>query len=127
MRSARPFERLTTFARFQKDEANDIACCRFVSEQERADGRLEGVYDCATCPVAAQAAELEADAANAEAWRLFTQTITRFSSDLHLAGVMVDRMTAGMDPEDFADLMRRFGILYDVLCPPPEPRGGDEG
>lgn len=72
--------------------------------------------------MAAHAKALDDDPDNAEAWRLFTQTITRFSSDLHLAGVLVQRVTEGLDPEHLLELMHRFSILYDVFCPPPDKR-----
>jgi hypothetical protein len=34
---------------------------------------------------------------------------------------VLERLTADLDPDDFADLWRRLVILYDTICPPPEP------
>jgi hypothetical protein len=58
---------------------------------------------------------------NAEAWRIYRLVASRFAADLHAGGVVLERITADLDPEAFEDLIQRLRILYEVLCPPTTP------
>jgi hypothetical protein len=70
--------------------------------------------------VAAHWRTLAADAPNDHAWRMFHQAVNRFTADTHTVHLSLERLTNGMEPDAFADLMERFEVLYDVFCPAPE-------
>lgn len=61
---------------------------------------------------------------NHHAWTLFHQCATRFLADTHAGGVALARLTADLSAEEFSDLLERFNLLYDVLCPPPPASKG---
>lgn len=63
-------------------------------------------------------ATLETDADATEAWGLFQRIFTRLTFDAHAVPVVLHKLAGERHPDDFADLMERFSILYDVLCPP---------
>ena len=77
------------------------------------------VFECDACPVASALAGL--DDANQEAWALYRKVITRLSADLHAGGIVLDRLSREMSAREFEDTWRRLVILYNALCPPPEP------
>ena len=77
-------------------------------------------FTCESCPVADALADLETDPDNAAAWRLFQQTVNRFTIDAHLVAETVRRATSGLDDAAYADLMARFAIVYEAVCPPPQ-------
>jgi uncharacterized protein (UPF0276 family) len=82
-------------------------------------------YDCEACPVADALADLHDDAENERAWRLFHRAITRFSMDTGAVVVLLERLTKDLDAEEFSELMARFAIFYEAVCPPQRP--GEEG
>lgn len=84
---------------------------------EDVEGDSEA-YDCDDCEVSQYWQDLEADAANLDAWRLFHQIVGRFTIETHATGIALERLTVGLEPEAFADLLDRFAILFDVMCPP---------
>lgn len=43
--------------------------------------------------------------------------------DTHCAAVVLQKLAGEREPDDFADLMERFAIIYDALYPPREPSG----
>ncbi len=65
-------------------------------------------------------AGLEGDPENLAAWAMFQKVVNRFTLDTSLVGIALERATREADPDDFADLLARFEILYDALCPPPD-------
>jgi hypothetical protein len=119
-RSRNPFANLRTFAEFRAHEESSIPCCRFVSKEDAEAGREEGVYDCGSCVVAEQWTALASDPQNADAYRIFQQTVNRFTVDTHTAATILERLTEHLGPVAYADLIDRLGLLYDVLCPAPE-------
>lgn len=70
--------------------------------------------------VAQKWTELAADQKNADAYRIFQQTVNRFTVDTHTAPAILGRLTEHLAPEDYGELVDRLGLLYDVLCPAPE-------
>lgn len=58
------------------------------------------------------------DGYNTRAWRVFTTLTTRFNVDTQSVPLVLQRLTADDDAEEFADLMSRLAIIYDVRCPP---------
>lgn len=57
---------------------------------------------------------------NAEAWRLFQQTVTRFAADLQLTSAVLARLVPDgeMDAETFGELLERLSVIYEWLYPP---------
>lgn len=90
-------------------------------DEETVDGD-PAAFDCDTCDVADALAGL--DGQNREAWRLYRQVVTRLGGDLHAGGLVLDRLTRDMDPDDFADLWQRLTVLYNAINPPPDPHKG---
>lgn len=80
------------------------------------------VYDCDACPVADAFEDLEDDRENLEAWHLFNRAVNRFTVDAHVAGSVVLKIAGDRDPESFGDLVERLALLYDVVCPPTQPK-----
>jgi hypothetical protein len=70
--------------------------------------------------VAEARADLHEDAENVAAWKMFQQVMSRFTVDTHAVSTVLERLTSDMDGRTFADLLERFAILYDALCPAPE-------
>ena len=68
--------------------------------------------------MAAHLAGLDSD--NAKAWNLTHQMCTRFLSDSQAIGPVLVRLTSDLDEDEFADLLRRISLIYDVLVPPPQ-------
>lgn len=94
-----------------------MPCCLFASDEDvEADTEA---YVCESCPVADALAELETDPACEEAWRLYRQTVNRFTIETHSVAVPLRQLAAERSPEDFADLMERFQLLFDTLHPAP--------
>lgn len=109
--------RLQAFASFWADVRTQT-CCLFASDEEiRTDLYA---YNCETCAVADALAELEADPANLRAWQIYQQVATRFNADVTATGLVLQRLTAGMDDEEFSDCMQRLAMIYDILQPPVE-------
>jgi hypothetical protein len=77
------------------------------------------VFDCDTCEVAQALASL--DDANREAWTLYRKVVTRLSGDLNAGGTVLERLTREMGPSEFDETWRRLMILYNAICPQPEP------
>jgi len=73
------------------------------------------VFNCDTCPV--QAAIEGLDGENLRAWRLMRTLATRFNVETQALPMVLMRLTGGDDAEEFADLMSRLAIIYDVQCP----------
>lgn len=72
-------------------------------------------YDCDTCPIQAQMAQLDDE--NREAWALYRACCNRFVVDLQAGAVLLDRLTAEQDADAFAATCERLRVLYDVLQP----------
>lgn len=60
------------------------------------------------------------DSDNRRAWELAHLLGTRLLNDTHAAGVALGRLTTDLDEVEFADLLRRMNLIYDVLAPPPK-------
>jgi hypothetical protein len=116
-----PFEALRKFAE-EWDELKLAACCQFASEEELATGGED--YNCDTCPVRCAVDDLDQD--NRHAWELLGSIFSRFLVDSRTLPLMVERLTHGLDDDDFMDLMTRLSIIYDVQCPPPQKKRRDE-
>ena len=69
--------------------------------------------------------ELHDDPENAKAWRLFHQIVTRFSMDTNSVAVVLERLTKELDADDLMELMARFSVFYDAVCPP-QPNAAEE-
>ncbi len=111
---------MTRIAEFWKHDAPTLPCCLFVDDAISTEDAE--AYDCDACPVADALAELDEDAENLEAWRVFHRCVTRFSVDTHTTSLLLDGELRGRDPADVPDLMSRLTLLYDILHPPPEPK-----
>lgn len=95
-----------------------MSCCQF-ADDELLETESE-LFDCETCPVEAHLSIMDAD--NRRAWQLAHLLLTRFIADTHSFGPALARLTADLDEDDFADLLRRMTIIYDVLVPAPQRR-----
>lgn len=97
-------------------------CCLMVDdatlEEEDAETANE-MFNCDECEISAQMQAL--DAFNCRTWAIYRHLVTRLAADMHSGGVVLERLTADLDPDDFAELWRRLVILYDVICPPSQP------
>jgi hypothetical protein len=88
----------------------------------------DGVYDCdgsvsgTPCPVADAVHELTADPVNAKAWTLYHQCVNRLTVEGHAIGSVFDRLTVGMEREEYLDYLDRVSFAFDVLNPLPEPK-----
>lgn len=108
------------FAEFWRDEARELPCCFFASDED-VEGDPEA-YPCFNpeappCEVAERLEAFLADLENARAWRIFHQVTCRFNADLQCGGAALERLTGDLDAETFADLLDRLRVLYDTLCP----------
>jgi hypothetical protein len=86
----------------------------FASEEELE--QESDAYDCETCQVLQAVEELSPE--NADAWRMFHRVATRIGADLHMADLILNRLTSDLDAEAFGDLADRLGIIYDAIYPP---------
>ena len=85
-------------------------------DDETVETESEGVFNCDTCPV--RIAQDGLDRENRAAWELIQTLSTRFLVETHSVPVALMRLTADViDPEEFADVMTRLSIIYDVQCP----------
>lgn len=109
----RAFQQLREFCGFWADERKHLTCCQF-ADQEALEHESDA-FDCATCQVMAQLDGLDAD--NRRAWDLSHVVLTRFAGDARGVGLWVDRLTADLDEDDFADMLRRLSTIYDALVP----------
>ncbi len=73
------------------------------------------MFNCDTCPARIAIEGLDGD--NLRAWNLFRTVVTRFNVDTQAVPAVLMRMTAEDDAEEFAELMSRLALLYDVHCP----------
>lgn len=90
-----------------------VVCCQLADEElveQEADA-----YDCEACPVAAQMADLDAD--NRAAWALYRTCCNRFVVDLQAGAVLLDRLTADQDAEEFAATCERLRLIHDTVQP----------
>lgn len=111
-----PFRSLRETCEFWVDERPRLLCCRFADDDtlnEEPD-----LFDCETCAVEAQLAGMDAD--NKRAWDLAHLLLSRFMHDTQSMGAVLTRLSADLDDEDFADLVRRLSMIYDVLMPAPK-------
>jgi hypothetical protein len=90
--------------------------------QEDADHDPEQ-YDCASCPVSAAYAALSADPGNVRAWHLYGQIANRFTSDTQSIGLAFDRLTRTCSDDEYADLLKRMGILVETFHPEKDSDG----
>ena len=96
------------------DQRQHVACCQF-ADDEALEHESEN-FDCESCPVTAHLAGMDVD--NRRAWDLSHLVLTRFAHDSHGVAAFVVRLTPDLDEDDFADLLRRMTLIYDVLAPP---------
>lgn len=75
------------------------------------------MFDCENCQVSRHLTALDAD--NQRAWALTHTVCSRFLGDAHAVGLALNRLTTDLDTDDFADMLSRVTLIYDVLCPPP--------
>lgn len=101
------------------DERPNAACCLFASEEEIETDAEQ--YDCESCVVAQALTRLWPE--NARAWHLSRTLLTRFSHELQIAPLVLDRLTRDDDPEAFTDLVDRLAIIYAELVPAPQAPG----
>lgn len=59
---------------------------------------------------------------NADAWQLFFRVTSRFAADLHCVNAVLARVLDSLDGDEALDLLERLSLIYDTLCPPPEPK-----
>ena len=96
------------------DQRQQVACCQFADDEALEH---EGdCFDCEHCPVTAHMAGMDAD--NRRAWDLAHLVLTRFAHDSQGVAAFVLRLTPDLEEADFADLLRRLTLIYDVLAPP---------
>lgn len=100
-------------------EAPQTPCC-LTADDDAIDEDPEMFSRCDQCPVAAQIEAL--DGVNREAWHLFRQVVSRFTVESQAVNVVLQRVTADRSLDEFTELLARFEILYDAVCPPREPR-----
>jgi hypothetical protein len=55
---------------------------------------------------------------NARAWRIFNAIYTRLLYDAEMVGVVFERLTRGLDDDDFEDVLYRLRLIYDIWAPP---------
>lgn len=67
-------------------------------------------------------AELDADALNRKAWRLYRQCVNRLTIEGGAVGTVLEKLTADSDPEEFSELLDRFIVAFDTFNPLPEPK-----
>jgi hypothetical protein len=102
-------------------DARDYPCCIFADEdQTEQDPEL---YDCDECPVADALHDLDGDPKCAEAWSIFRKCVNRFTVETHCVPTALAAATAGKEPDDVMDLLERCELMFDILHPPPEPKG----
>lgn len=94
-----------------------MTCCQ-LADDDLVTQEAEQ-FDCGTCEVARRLAEMDDD--NREAWALYRACCNRFAVDLQAGAVLLDRLTQGMDADDFAETMDRLRVIYDTLQPPKRP------
>jgi hypothetical protein len=116
-----PFVQLREFAEFCKFDAPQTPCCLTSSDEEQEEDP-EAYAHCDECPVADRLEGL--CGANREAYDKYRQVVTRFNVDTHAAPLVLRRITEDLDQFAFEDLIERFGILHDVLNPPPKDPNG---
>jgi len=92
----------------------------FVTDEDR-ESEPEA-YDCETCPVADALYLLDADALNRKAWSLYQQTVSRFTVEGHALGVVLEKLTADCDQDEFEELLARWTFAFDTCNPLPEPK-----
>lgn len=63
------------------------------------------------------------DSENRRAWQLFSQVATRFNVDTQSVPLVIQRLTAEDDAEEFGDLMSRLAIIHDIRNPPKKADG----
>lgn len=100
---------------FWIDEKPRTTCCLFATDEE-IETEPEA-YDCLNCSVAEALDGLDKE--NREAWVLYRKVMTRFAVEVGTVPLIFDRLTAGMDPEDFGDLVTRCALIFDELNPIP--------
>jgi hypothetical protein len=104
----------------EREGLRESVCCQFAAEEDAESE--EGVYDCTTCPVADALHELYDDPVNAQAWRLYHRCVNRLTVEGHAIGSVFDRLTVGMEREEYLDYLDRVSFAFDVLNPLPEPK-----
>jgi len=108
-----PFAELRRFAE-EWDDLKLTPCCQLVDE-ETVETESDEVFNCDTCPVRDAIEGLDPD--NAEAWELLGRMCSRFVMETRSLPHVFMRLTATKDDEEFADLMTRLAIIYDVQVP----------
>lgn len=116
-----PFAQLREFSEFWQFDVPSIACCLTADEDLEDDPDV--CEDCNECPVAHWIDTL--DAPNREAWRLYRQVVTRFTVDAQAIPLVLSRITADYDVDSFTELLDRFAVLHDVMCPPRSETSGE--
>ena len=109
----RPFQQLREWIDFWEDRARLTPCCLWADEAAIAED--PDLYDCETCVVAEWLGRL--DPANARAWSLFRQLVTRLAVDLQCGSEVLRRLTADVSDEEWPDLWARLVLIDEALRP----------
>lgn len=100
-------------------DSGPVTCCMRATDAEIHED--PGAYNCDVCPLASALVDLRMYPENERAWYVYQQLASRFSVDTHTCAVVLERLTKDDEPDEFADLMQRLAVLYDVLQPQAAP------
>ncbi len=96
------------------DTAQALPCCQLADDETVRTDPQE--FDCRTCVVMERIGELDEE--NRSGWGLYRRLCNRLVNDLRAGSVVLDRLTADLDTEQFADQCERLRVIYDTLQPP---------
>ena len=105
-----------------RHDAPNAPCCLMASDAE-VEEDPDAYTRCDECPVAEQVGGLCGE--NLAAWRQYRQVMTRFSVDTQSVPVLLRWACEELDADGREDLVARFALLYDALCPPPERKASE--
>lgn len=89
-------------------------CCLFTDDAV-IESDLDA-FDCDTCRIRQELDGLDEE--NRTAWTCYRKLSRRIVGDLEARGVVLDRITRGLSPDDFDALVDRLNVIHDVLQPP---------
>ena len=78
-------------------------------------------FDCEDCELADMQASL--DLANSDAFEAFRKLASRFVVDAGIGPCVFQALAQDRDRDDLLDLVERLRVIYDILSPPPAPKG----
>lgn len=115
-----PFDALREFVGYWVDEGRHTPCCQFATDEEIHGDRA--MFDCDRCVVADHLDTLAPE--NARAWSLFHQLCARFVVDTGCTAAVLTRLTAETSAREYADLVARVALIFDVYYPPKRASDG---